>query len=172
VRNGVLLALLAPAVLVASLIPHVMMLAGCALLYGRSPGRPAEMREHAPLLNLSSPFSLPSALKFGLLFLVLQVAGVVAQRSLGQFGVYGISFLGGLFSSSSSVAAAASLAVKGGVTAGVAAASAVIASMASVLVNLPLVVRAGQPDFTRRMAWSLGLVVGLGLIGIALHGPL
>lgn len=169
VRNGVLLAILAPAVLLASLLPHLMMLAGCALLYWRAPRRPAQAHENAPLLKLSSPFSLAAALKFGLFFLLLQVAGVLAQVNLGQLGVYAISFLGGLFSSSSAVAAAAALAVKGSVSPSVAAASAVLASLASVLVNFPLVVRAGQRSFTIRMAWSLGLVVALGVLGILLQ---
>lgn len=168
-RNSVLLALLAPAVLRASLIPHLLMLLGCGLLYRLTPQAPSEPHEKTPLLKLSSPFSLPSALKFGLFFLLLQVAGVLAQHSLGQYGVYAISFLGGLFSSSSSVAAAAALASKGSVTTSVAATGAVLASLASVLVNFPLVFRAGEPAFARRMAWSLGLVAILGVLGILLR---
>ena len=37
------------------------------------------------------------------------------------------------------------------------------------LVNLPLVIRAQQPGLTRRFAWSIGMVLALGLLGIALQ---
>ena len=44
--------------------------------------------EPPPDLKLEQPFSLKVALKFGVVFLVLSVAGVLAQRSLGVFGFY------------------------------------------------------------------------------------
>src|SRR4029077_3875005 len=45
--------------------------------------------EPTPDLKLEQPFSLKAALKFGVIFLVLSVAGVLAQRSLGVFGTPG-----------------------------------------------------------------------------------
>jgi hypothetical protein len=48
----------------------------------------------ATKLNLEQPFSLPAALKFGLLFLALHVAGTLAQRYLGIFGFYAVSIAG------------------------------------------------------------------------------
>jgi uncharacterized membrane protein (DUF4010 family) len=42
-------------------------------------------------LKLEQTFSLKAALKFGVIFLVLSVAGVLAQRSLGVFGFYAVS---------------------------------------------------------------------------------
>lgn len=168
IRNSVLLGLLAPNVLVKSLLPHGMMLVGCLVLFVLLPMSRSEEPLQPPL-NLSSPFSLPSALKFGLFFLLLQLAGVIAQRYLGQLGFYVISFLGGLFSSSSAVAAAAALAVNGSVSPAVAGASAVIASLASVLVNVPLVVGAKQRAFAIKMIWSLGLIFALGFIGVLLN---
>ena len=68
-------------------------------------------------MELGSPFSLLEALRFGLIFLVLQVAGVVAQRLLGQPGVYATALLGGLVSSASAVAALAAMATKGVISA-------------------------------------------------------
>jgi Domain of unknown function (DUF4010) len=59
-----------------------------------------------PDLKLEQPFSLKAALEFGVIFLVLSVAGVLAQRSLGVFGFYAVSIAGGLLSSASAVAAA------------------------------------------------------------------
>ncbi|HTD90991.1 MAG TPA: DUF4010 domain-containing protein [Burkholderiales bacterium] len=68
--------------------------------------------------------------------------GVLAQKFAGEAGFYAVSFLGGLASSASAVAAAASLAASGTLTADTAAAGAVIASLTSVMVNLPFILRA------------------------------
>jgi uncharacterized membrane protein (DUF4010 family) len=117
-------------------------------------------------VQLRSPFSLSSALRFGLLFLALEVAGTLAQRWLGQFGFYAVSVAGGLISSASAVASAGSLAGQGTLPAGVAGTGAVLASLMSVLVNLPLVARvARERPLTRRMALALGLIVALGAAG-------
>jgi hypothetical protein len=61
---------------------------------GASPSRVPrrDSPDHATLfsssltLPLESPFSLRSTLKFGLIFLALQVAGTLVQRALGQIG--------------------------------------------------------------------------------------
>ncbi|MBW4590366.1 DUF4010 domain-containing protein [Aetokthonos hydrillicola Thurmond2011] len=117
-------------------------------------------------LNFESPFSLQSALKFGLIFLALQIAAVLAQKALGQFGFYAISLLGGLISSASAVASAATLADHGTLSAKVAGTGAVLASVTSALVNLPLVARISRTrQLTIRLTIALGLVSVLGLIG-------
>jgi hypothetical protein len=67
------------------------------------------------------------------------------------------------------VAAAASLASKGTIGAGVAAVSAIIASATSVVVHLPLLARAAQPALTRRLGWVTGLVVLVGVAGAVLQ---
>jgi uncharacterized membrane protein (DUF4010 family) len=45
--------------------------------------------------EMASPFLLALALKYGLMFLALQVAGTLAQRSLGEAGFYAVSVVGG-----------------------------------------------------------------------------
>jgi uncharacterized membrane protein (DUF4010 family) len=123
-----------------------------------------------PPLRLESPFSLQSALKFGLVFLVLHAAGTVAQRWLGPLGFYAVSIAGGLVSSSSAVASAASLSVHDGVTPVEAGIGAVLASLSSAFISLPLLARvAGQPRLTRRVAGALGLISAAGAIGAALQ---
>lgn len=118
------------------------------------------------LFRLESPFSLSSTLKFGLAFLALHVAGTLAQRFLGAAGFYAVSVLGGLFSSSSAVAAAGTLAAHGDANAQVAGMGAVLASITSVLVSLVLVARVGgQPVLTARLGRSIALVTLAGLIG-------
>ncbi len=141
VRNGFLLAILAPRVLRAAALPLGLMLLGClalVLLEWKSLGPSPSGAGGVPL---SSPFSLSGALKFGLLFLALKVAGTLAQQWLGQFGFYAVSLVGGLISSASAVASAAVLAAQNTLPDDVAGRGAVLAVLMSVLVNLPLVAR-------------------------------
>ena len=48
------------------------------------------------LMSAFAVFSLQATLKFGLIFLDLQVAGMLAQRALGRYGFYAVSLAGGL----------------------------------------------------------------------------
>ena len=115
VRNGVILALFSPAALREAALPLLLMLAGtatAAVLPRRKPlvlsGRDEQAEAARPTLpTLQSPFSPTAALKFGALFLALQVAGTLAQRTLGALGFYAVSLAGGVVSSASAVASAA-----------------------------------------------------------------
>lgn len=171
IRNGVLLAILAPYALRSAALAFVLMLgvsAGLALL-GRRQSATVTSEPSRPLLTLQSPFSLKSALKFGLLLVVIQIAGVFGQQALGQFGIYVTSLLGGLFSSSSAVAAAAALAAQGKISGQVAGNCAVIASLTSVMVNLPLIFGVANRRLVRRIAWAVALVAVAGLLGALLQ---
>ena len=112
-------------------------------------------------------------MKFGLIFLLLSVAGILAQRSLGVFGFYAISVAGGLLSSASAVAAAGTAEGHHEVSFPVAANGAVLASLTSVLINIPLVARTGrQPLLTKALARTLLIIVASGIIGVVLHKSL
>ena len=179
VRNAVLLLLLSPQALRSSVLALALMLAACMgvtarrLLLVRSPlmlldSEPGSQQaeDAPPALNFESPFSLKSALKFGLIFLALQIGAVLAQQLLGQLGFYAVSVVGGLISSASAVATAATLATHGTLSAHVAGTGAVLASIASALVNLPLIARLSHEHrLTQQLAIALGLVVLLGLVG-------
>ena len=110
-RNSLLLAILSWPALVSNLVPMVLMVSASIFFAWRSfkinDGLPDS---EAPKLNLEQPFSLPAALKFGLLFFALHIAGTLAQRYLGIFGFYAVSIAGGLLSSASAVAAAGTVA--------------------------------------------------------------
>lgn len=168
-RNVVLLGLLASSALFASL-PAVlpMTLCGAGLVLLR---RPTQSNESgAPVLSLESPFSITSALKYGLLFLALQAGGTLAQRALGHVGFYAVSLVGGIVSSASAVASAATLCAQGKVPGHVAAAGAVLATLASTLMNLVLIARvSADRRLTRRLAWPLGAITLFGLLGAALQ---
>jgi uncharacterized membrane protein (DUF4010 family) len=128
-RNSFLLAILAFQAFTYSLIPMLIMLATTAILRRFGDGMAAGTTTGPPPdLKLEQPFSLKAALKFGVIFLGLNVAGILAQRSLGVFGFYAVSIAGGLLSSASAVAAAGTAAAHHEVPFTVAANGAVLAS--------------------------------------------
>jgi uncharacterized membrane protein (DUF4010 family) len=163
VRNAVLLAILATGVLADSALPlALMLLASLALAW--QPRAGASAADAAPAVRLASPFSLQAALKFGLIFLLLQVAGTLAQRVLGEVGFYAVSLIAGLVSSASGVAAGAALAAHGTISVQVAGVGVVLNSLASTAIKLPLVARiSGDRGLTVRVALALGVIMVLGL---------
>jgi len=181
VRNGIILGLLAPRAFARASLPLVLMLAGAvgAVLWDRrraaardaKSGAGARTSEGASAIPvMQSPFSLTAALKFGLIFLALQVAATLAQRLLGEAGLYVLSIAGGVVSSASTVASAANLATAGSLSTRVAAHSAIIASVASALVDLPLISRFGRNGtLTRRAAVLIGTIAALGIAGAAME---
>jgi uncharacterized membrane protein (DUF4010 family) len=77
-----------------------------------------------------------------------------------------VSFLGGFVSSASAVASAAALAASGTLPARVAGFGAILASLTSALVSLPLVMRfAGDRTLRRRMTLRLVGIVLVGVLG-------
>ena len=168
VRNAVILGLLAPAALWSAAPTLALMLVGAAAttLFRRHTADTTG----AEIPKLSSPFSLTSALRFGVLFLILEVAGTLAQRALGQAGFYMVSLVGGLVSSAGAVASAANLAAAGQVPPAVAGNGAILASLASASIHLPLVIRVGRtPALSRRVAAVLGGIILLGALGVLLQ---
>jgi uncharacterized membrane protein (DUF4010 family) len=166
VRNGVLLAILAPRALLSAAPSLVLMLLGGAAFIARTMSSRPESASPTPALQIASPFSLVSALKFGVLFLALGAAGSLAQRTLGEPGFYAVSLIGGVISSASSVASAALLGAHGAIPDETAGIGAALASVTSALFNLPLAAQvARERPLTRRIAWSIGVVALLGLIG-------
>jgi uncharacterized membrane protein (DUF4010 family) len=156
----------------AILVPMLVMFAATAILlrFGAAIGATSEV---PPDLKLEQPFSLKAALKFGIIFLVLNVAGVLAQRSLGVFGFYAVSIVGGFLSSASAVAAAGTAAAHHQVSFRVAANGAVLAALTSVLINIPIVARSGgQPKLTKALARALLIVIAFGVLGLVVHKPL
>jgi uncharacterized membrane protein (DUF4010 family) len=167
VRNAILLAILAPRALAgAALAFALMLLASGGLAFIQWRRAPQTNGADAPALRLNSPFSLQAALKFGLVLLLIQVASVVAQQLAGPTGVYAISFFGGLFSSASAVASAANLSARGTIPETVAGIGAVIASLTSVAINLPLVLSGQNKRLTQRLILATVAVAAVGVVGL------
>jgi uncharacterized membrane protein (DUF4010 family) len=122
-------------------------------------------REGSPMspLSLSSPLSIPHVLKFAAMFVMLAAAGTLAQRYLGTLGFLALSVAGGLVSSASTTATAAA----GKITPDNAGMAAVLTSMASVIVDMPIVYRQiRDKTLSSRLAVvsAVVLVAGLSLM--------
>lgn len=167
-RNAVVLGLLYRSALTVSAVPLALLCLVSAGL-GWFTARPALQDAETQAFELKSPFSLLSALKFGVILVLLQVAETLAHGFLGRYGFYAVSLLGGVVSSASAVAAAAMLAAAGSLTPVTAGVGALLASLASAAVNIVLVARfSSSPTLTRRVALSTALVIVLGLAGALL----
>lgn len=169
IRNGMIVAVLASQAVVQCVIPLVMMLLVCMVLWRRAPAReriPTDM----PALQVESPFKLSAALKFGLVFLILNVAGALAQRHAGTGSFYFVSIAGGLLSSASSIAAAASLMAQGEITVSTGVNGIVLSTLTSVLANIPLIQSLmRESPLKRRINVGLVEVAAVGLIGVFIN---
>ena len=161
VRNLVILAIFAPAAVGTALLPLLAMTlaALCAVWMHRD----RDGTRVAPL-SLSSPVSLPHVLKFAALFVAIAAAGTLAQRYFGTLGFLALSILGGLVSSASTTATAATLAAVGKITPDNAGIAAVLTSMASAAVDMPIVYRQIRDSHVfYRLAGVSALVLVVGL---------
>jgi uncharacterized membrane protein (DUF4010 family) len=163
-RNLVILAIFAHQAALSAGIPLLVMAAASALAAWHE----GDHGSTRGTIRLSSPLSLARVLRFAVLFLAIEVAGTLAQRSLGSLGFLGVSVLGGLVSSASTTATAAALFTSGKITATTAGIGAVLTSIASALVNLPLISRqARQPRLTRRLTAATAVISVAGILVLA-----
>ena len=163
IRNGILLGIFAPAALVPAIGPLALMaIAAAALSWFRN----SRKEQHNPAaLQLSSPVSFGRVAKFSILFLLIACIGTLAQRFYGGIGFLVVSVLGGLVSSASTTASAATLVVAGKLDPTTAGIATVLTSVASSLVNLPIV--AQQTRSKRLIADLTAATLIIAFIGIA-----
>lgn len=167
IRNVLIVLAVAPESTGRCLLPLGGMAAASAVLWrrGRAAGGDAAA---VPSLALESPFRLSAALQFGLIFSLLNVAGALAQRNFGAGSFYFVSAAGGLMSSASSIASAATLMHRGEVATAVGINGIVLSSVTSILINIPLVRQFGSDaGFRRRATWALLAIAAIGLAGLA-----
>ncbi|HOL37277.1 MAG TPA: DUF4010 domain-containing protein, partial [Rubrivivax sp.] len=169
VRNATLLLILAPQALVRSFSAFGLMLGTAALLVVLSQRRTRDPSEGAaPDIHLDMPFSLPQALKYGVIFMLLHALGALTQRHFGDTGFYFVSIAGGLLSSASAVAAAAALAAQDSIPAATAGVGAVLASFTSVVFSLSFVLRSRSGGLIGRLALSMVFIAVAGMVGLLL----
>lgn len=169
IRNLAVLGIFEPDAIVIALVPLAGMAASAGGFIWKAVRRKEEGLSPTSPLQLSSPVSLRRVLKFGIVFVLLQASGSLAQRYLGSFGVLAISLLGGLVSSASATAAAARLAAHGDITPVIAGVATILTSISSAFVNLPLVYQVTKDkDLTRKLflATLASILVGLLLMAV------
>jgi uncharacterized membrane protein (DUF4010 family) len=169
IRNGILVAILASQAAAQCVIPLIMMLLVSAVLWRREPAVPRDPGA-TPTLNLESPFKLSVALKFGLVFLVLNVAGALAQRYFGSASFYFVSIAGGLLSSASSIAATATLMARHEIAVSTGVNGILLSSLTSVLANIPLIRNlAPEPKLEKKICLALVGIAAVGLVGVVIN---
>ena len=119
---------------------------------------------------VESSVSLKNVLAFAQLFVAIQTVSTLAERSLGKLGFLGVSLLGGLVSSASTSAAAANMVGHGRMQAGLAGDGVVLASVASALINLPILYRtAKNRALSRRLTTLTVVLCVIGVMVLALE---
>lgn len=136
VRNLLLLAIFAPQALRSAALPMFAMIAVALLGFVLFRSKTLDIPQEE--VKLGSPVSLRKVFTFGLLFLAIAAAGALGQRFLGHYGLLLISAIGGFVSSASSTAAAANMAHNGQLSAFTAGLAAVVASITSAWINVPI----------------------------------
>jgi uncharacterized membrane protein (DUF4010 family) len=167
IRNAVILAIFAPKTLRTAVAPLlVMLLAALAMLFQKHAAEDGKGKQ----LKITSPISIRRVLWFGFLFLAMAAAGTVAERMFGDLGFMLLSTISGLVSSASATAVAANLAAGGKIGPELAGTAAVLASMASAIVNLPLVFKrlAGR-TLRVRLLLATAIQILAGVVTLALQ---
>lgn len=166
-RNLLIVAVLAPSAVPAAAAPLLAM-AVLAVLFVRRAR--AEGVESTGEIHLESPVSLVRVMSFAVLFVLIQIVSTLGERYLGKIGFLGISALGGLVSSASTSAAAANLVGRHQMASALAGEGVVLASIASALVNLPIIRRSAKDRaLSRRLTALTGVVCGLGIAILVLQ---
>jgi uncharacterized membrane protein (DUF4010 family) len=166
VRNATLLLILAPVAWLSAIAPlSLMILTVAGLVFRSYLERPAASTETSTL-QLDLPFSLPVALRYGALFLVLHIVGTLVQREFGESGFYVVTAIGGLLSNASAVAAAASMASQGAISPAVAGLGATIASLTSLAFSMSFVVRTRDRALVARLAGAVLALLIASAIGM------
>jgi len=124
--------------------------------------------EDRPLLAIDISTLTVESDQVGVLFAAMTCVGTLGQRYFGCIGFLTFSLLGGLVSSASTTATAAALTANGSVPQEIAAAAAVITSVASALVTILVVYRLNQCSALGSLVVASTLTAFLGLILLAL----
>jgi len=163
-RNLILATLFSPKSLSATLVPLLAM----TLVAGVWMWRDRVIEQTVPgTLKLASPISLTKVLWFGALFIAIQIVGTLLTRRFGSYGMLATGVFGGLVSSASTTAAAATMAMHGQISAALAGSTTVLASLASAVVNLPIVWRAAKDKAViRRLSVEVFTVVAIGIAAV------
>ena len=163
-RNLVLATLFSPRSLSATLVPLLAMVIVAGLWIWRDHA----IQDKVPgTLTLTSPISLTKVLWFGVLFITIHVFGTLLTRAFGSYGMFATGIFGGLVSSASTTAAAATMAMHGKISPSLAGSTTVLTSLTSAAVNLPIVWRTTKNStVVRRLTLEVGTVISMGIVAV------
>jgi uncharacterized membrane protein (DUF4010 family) len=161
-RNLLILAIFARGAIRTAFPPLIAMALIAAYWIYRDRHKAADVERNVAL-ELGSPVSLRKVSSFAVPFLVLQIVATLGQRFMGNAGFQIVSILGGLFSSASTTAAAASMAMHGKVSSAQAGIAVVLTSISSALVNLPIARRKAK-SVMKELIFSSLLQVAVGIV--------
>ncbi|CAG5067445.1 hypothetical protein DYBT9623_00166 [Dyadobacter sp. CECT 9623] len=144
IRNLIILGIFSPESVVTALFPVALMCVA-ALCWIRVNWISEQKNGSAQAdLTLSSPISLKQTLTFGLLFVFIQIGSNLLGRIFGDYGLLATGALGGLVSSASTTASAA-----------------------SIVVNFPIIWRGlGSGQTFVRVCYQLGSVLAMGMLAL------
>jgi uncharacterized membrane protein (DUF4010 family) len=149
---------LSAGVLVGTVAPLLVVVVGSVVVaaWTVAPGDRVEV-------SLDTPFRLRYALGFGVVFLVIVVAGGIAQARFGTVGFYATAVLAGLVSSAGATTSAVLLYRAGNLSGEAATTSILLATAASIAVKVGLTAAAPDRSVPYRVAgYSAGLLVAAG----------
>jgi uncharacterized membrane protein (DUF4010 family) len=168
-RNLLIATLFSPASITATLMPLLAMSFVAALFILRDKITEGKAAEPTGTLKLDSPISLKKVSSFGLLFILIQIGGTLLTRLFGSYGLLATGLFGGLASSASTTAAAATMAMHGKITASLAGSVTIISSLASAIVNLPIVWKTIQDkQVVKRLTIEIMAVIMVGIAVVVL----
>ncbi len=178
IRNAVIVAVLSPMMIVYCIFPLLAMLVVNLFLWWRT-STPKTCESQSSPLILKLPFQLSTSLKFGAVFLLLNVVGALAERNFGPASFYFVSISGGLLSSASAIASAATLVAHHQLTLLTGVNGIILSSLTSILANIPLIRGlVHESGLKRRMLVLLIIITVIGLaagtvnhIFLTLHPP-
>jgi len=165
-RNLILATIFSPRSLSATLVPLLAMTLVAIFWVWRDRG----IEQKVPgTLTLTSPVSISKVLWFGMLFISIQIVGTLLTKYFGNYGMLATGVFGGLVSSASTTAAAATMAMHGKITAALAGSATVLTSLASAAVNLPIVWRTTKDRAAMKgLSIKMATVIGIGIVAVAI----
>lgn len=117
-------------------------------------------------IEFESPFNLQTALKFGLLFLLVLLVSATARAMFGASGFLVSSFLGGMVSSGAVTTSVVLLVQSGEIAPGVASSGIIAAVSGSILVKLALAVSLDR-SIAYPVAAATSALIAVGIIATA-----
>ena len=119
-------------------------------------------------LQVSSPFEIGPALKFGIVFVIILFAITLGKKYFGNMGVYGTSFLSGLTDVDALVLSSVEAAKQGELSVRVAETAIFIGLLMNSIVKIAYVAALGSKDLTKKITVGILIPSLVGLVAFFL----